>query len=262
VSGLGETPATVQVELFGPFASRADIRCSGTPYWKGSVNVAGDGEFDTEEVTVRRAGFYTFRERIADASTVAGTETACAEESETALAAPLIQTGRTAPPVARRAAEPEADARASAGPRPTRLRIMRLGVNAEVTSVSIDTKSGELAVPKDIGRTGWWQDGSAPGSPEGATLIAGHVDSAKRGAGAFYRLKDAKKGDRIAVTTVDGKERIYRVSSVKTVAKNRLPQSLFTRTGERKLYLVTCGGPFNTAIGHYRDNVVVTAVPL
>jgi hypothetical protein len=24
---------------------------------------------------------------------------------------------------------------------------------------------------------------------------------------------------------------------------------------------VTCGGPFDAAIGHYRDNVVVTAVP-
>jgi len=25
--------------------------------------------------------------------------------------------------------------------------------------------------------------------------------------------------------------------------------------------LVTCGGPFDASIGHYRDNVVVTAVP-
>ncbi|MFT4035693.1 MAG: class F sortase, partial [Patulibacter sp.] len=60
----------------------------------------------------------------------------------------------------------------------------------------------------------------------------------------------------------DGKVRTYRVTSLRTVAKNRLPESLFTRSGERRLYLVTCGGPFNTAIGHYRDNVILTAVPL
>ncbi len=49
---------------------------------------------------------------------------------------------------------------------------------------------------------------------------------------------------------------------MKTVPKNRLPQALFTRTGDRMLYLVTCGGPFNAALGHYRDNVILTAVPL
>lgn len=262
VTGLGQTPATVQVELFGPFATRAEIRCTGTPYWRGTLEVTGDGEFDTEEVTVKRAGFYTFRERIAETPTIAGHEAACAEESETTLAAPLIQTGRTAPPLARRAANPEQDARTAVGPRPTRVRLMRLGINADVASVGIDTKTGELAVPKDISRTGWWRDGGAPSGDEGATLIAGHVDSAKRGAGAFYRLKETKRGDRISVTTVDGKQQVYRVTMIKTVAKNRLPQALFTRTGDPKLYLVTCGGPFNTATGHYRDNVVVTAVPV
>ena len=261
VTGLGQTATTVNVELFGPFASRAEIRCTGTPYWKGKVDVTGDGEFDTEDVTINRAGFYTFRERIADSAAVTGTETACSEEAETSLAAPLIQTGRTAAPLARRAIDPEVDARLAAGPRPTRVRLARLGLSAEVLGAAIDTKTGELAVPKDISKAGWWKDGAVPSS-EGATLIAGHVDSAKRGAGAFYRVKDAKKGDRVVVTTVDGKDRIYRVTGVKTVAKNRLPQSLFTRTGDRVLYLVTCGGPFNTAIGHYRDNVILTAVPL
>ena len=30
----------------------------------------------------------------------------------------------------------------------------------------------------------------------------------------------------------------------------------------RRLVLVTCGGPFDARRGHYRDNIVVTAVPL
>jgi hypothetical protein len=40
-----------------------------------------------------------------------------------------------------------------------------------------------------------------------------------------------------------------------------LPASIYSRTGPRRLVLVTCGGPFNQNIGHYRDNIVVTAVP-
>jgi hypothetical protein len=261
VSGLGQTAATVEVELFGPFATRAAITCDRAPYWKGTVAVTGDGEFDTEEATVKRAGFYTFRERIADAPTVAGTETACSEEAETSLAAPLIQTGRTAPPLGSRAAAPENDARTPSGLRPTLVKYARLGISATVDSVGIDTTSGQLDVTKNVKRTSWWKDGGSPASSEGSTLIAGHVDSAKTGAGAFYPLKNGKKGDRIVVTTVDGKQRTFRVTGVRTVKKDALPQSLFTRSGPKKLYLVTCGGPFNAALGHYRDNVIVTAVP-
>ena len=36
----------------------------------------------------------------------------------------------------------------------------------------------------------------------------------------------------------------------------------FDRTGAPRLVLVTCGGAFRRDIGHYTDNVVVTAEPL
>jgi hypothetical protein len=32
--------------------------------------------------------------------------------------------------------------------------------------------------------------------------------------------------------------------------------------GRARLVLVTCGGPYNRTTGHYRDNIVVTAVPV
>jgi hypothetical protein len=51
------------------------------------------------------------------------------------------------------------------------------------------------------------------------------------------------------------------VTGVRTVLKDELPQALFSRSGEKRLYLVTCGGPFNAKSGHYRDNVIVSAVP-
>ena len=46
-----------------------------------------------------------------------------------------------------------------------------------------------------------------PDRETGAILLAGHIDSAKRGAGAFYALKNARRGDTVTVTSDDGKTR-------------------------------------------------------
>ena len=62
-------------------------------------------------------------------------------------------------------------------------------------------------------------------------------------------------------TTRDGHTFAYKVTSVKTMLKADLPTDIYSRNGRPRLVLVTCGGPFDPAAGHYRDNVVVTAVP-
>ena len=136
------------------------------------------------------------------------------------------------------------------------MTLARLGISAPVSAIGIDMKAGALGIPADIKRVGWWRDGAAPGDKTGTVLIAGHVDSKKDGAGAFYALKSARRGDIVKVDS-----RSYRVTGVKIVRKAALPASIYTRTGSPKLVLVTCGGPFDAAAGHYRDNVVVTAVP-
>ena len=43
VQGLGKTEARIGVELFGPFATRDGIRCTGEPYWTGEIFARGDG---------------------------------------------------------------------------------------------------------------------------------------------------------------------------------------------------------------------------
>jgi LPXTG-site transpeptidase (sortase) family protein len=246
VSGLGQTPATVEVSLYGPYASRADIDCEGAPYWKGEVEVAGDGEYRSPRATVRRAGFYAFRERIVGTETVAAAQGECAVEAETSLAAPLILGGR---------GDRVAHVTARTGG-PSRVRLSRLRINAPVSAVGIDTRSGALGIPSDIRRVGWWRDGAAPGASAGTVLLAGHVDSAEHGAGAFYALRRARRGDTIRLTA-DGGALRYRVTSVRRVRKSALPSSIYTRTGPPRLVLVTCGGPFDGH--HYRDNVIVTA---
>ncbi len=255
VTGLGKTPAQVEVELFGPYATRAEMDCAGTPYWKGTLDVTGDGEFSSPKATVKRAGFYVFRERIAGSESIAATQTDCALEAETSLGAPMILTGRGDEGVAEVRAAQAGDAR------PTRVQLTRAGVDAKVYAIGIDTKAGALGIPSDIHRVGWWRDGAAPGSAAGAILLAGHIDSAKDGAGAFYGLKGARRGDRVELTSADGKTRRYRVATVSLVRKAALPSGVFSRTGRPRLVLVTCSGPFDAKSGHYRDNLIVTATP-
>jgi LPXTG-site transpeptidase (sortase) family protein len=249
VLGLGES-ARIEVELFGPYSGRAAINCSGAPYWRGTVIAHGDGVVRTPPVRLAKAGFYTFRERVAGSSL----ETECAEVAETALARPLVLTGRGDPALRVRTA-------AANPPAPTRVRVPSLDIDAPVFPVSISLPHGALGVPPLIHRLGWWLDGMAPGSSTGSTLIAGHVDSAKGGPGAFNRLHEAHRGDSVQVTTSNGQTRTYRVISVQVMLKSKLPTSIFSRRGRPRLVLVTCGGPFDPSIGRYRDNVVVTAVP-
>lgn len=255
VRGLGKTAAAIDVELFGPFEARAAIGCTGRPFWKGRVFAQGDGELRTPAVRVKRAGFYTWREHLVASASVAETTTECALAVETSLARPEIITGRgdkTHWLAGRRAGAMT----------PTRIRLASRGIDAPVFSSRINTVQNILAVPANIRQTGWWSDGAEPGSAAGAILIAGHVDSKLNGIGSFFRLKDAKAGERVEVRTAGGRTFAYRVVSVKNYLKSKLPTSVFSTKGARRLVVVTCGGPFNEASNHYRDNVVLTAVPL
>ncbi len=253
VRGLGKTPARIRVELFGPFSTRAAIECSGHLRGAVVVTVHGDGVLRTPSFRIARVGFYTFRERLIGSPLVAEAAGSCAQVAETSLGAPLIVTGRG--DVARHV-RVRADSEA-----PVRVRIASLGIDAPVSPSGIDLVHGVLAVPAPINRTGWWRDGAAPGARAGSILIAGHVDSASGGVGAFFKLRDARSGDRISVTTAGGRTFAYRIVSIRNYLKRKLPTNVYSLRGRPRLVLVTCGGPFEASQGHYRDNVVVTAVP-
>jgi Sortase domain len=254
VRGLGKTTATVEVELFGPFASRMDIDCTTTPSRTARMTVEGNGDHRSPAMPVPEVGIYAFREHLLGSESVSDVTTPCAVEEETAVVAPLVLAGRGDTTPVRRVA-------AAGARRPLRVRLARLAIDAPVASVAIDLKTGALGLPTQLRRTGWWRDGAAPGDTHGAALIAGHVDGAKRGIGAFFALRRARAGDVVEVERADGRTRAFRVTTVRTYAKRRLPVSLFSREGRARLVLVTCGGPFDRSTGHYPSNVVVTALP-
>ena len=255
VGGLGKTAARIEVVLYGPFATRDAVGCKGAPVGQTSVTAKGDGVVTSPGIKIAKAGFYVFREHLVGSAFVKDVQTSCTEESEVSLAAPEIITGRG--DVTR---EVRARVR-TAALAPTRVKIDSVGINATSSAVAIDTAKGVLGVSPNIHHTGWWADGAQPGDRTGAVLIAGHVDSATGGAGAFFHLKDAKPGDRVQVPTAGGRTFTYKVVSVKTYLKAQLPTDVWSTRGPARLVLVTCGGPFDQKTRHYRDNIVLTAVP-
>jgi hypothetical protein len=223
--------------------------------WRKSLAVSGDTTVRTPPVRLARSGYYGFREHIAGTSTVAAARTACAPAEATVLSAPEIVTGRG--DVATRTAATAA----AVTHRPVRVRIPSLGIDAPVAPAGIDLAHGVLGVPADIHRLGWWRDGAAPGDPAGTVLVAGHVDSAAAGIGALFPLRNARRGAAVEVDTASGRRVAYRIVSSHLYAKAALPLSVFAPGGSPRLVLVTCGGRFDDATGHYPDDLVVIAVP-
>jgi sortase (surface protein transpeptidase) len=135
------------------------------------------------------------------------------------------------------------------------------GAEPAPVGLSAVADDGTLNVPKDIDELGWWVGSKPMGAAAGTTLIAGHVDSAVAGLGYFAKLTEMQVGDPITVVDGLGQEWQFAVSDTQQTGKEALPAELFDTTGERKLALVTCGGEFDQATGHYTDNFIVWATP-
>ena len=117
---------------------------------------------------------------------------------------------------------------------------------------------GTVEVPQDPADAGWFRLGPPPGS-SGSSVILGHVDSVT-GPAVFYRLKELRPGDRIAVQLDDGTTARFRVHSIETYANADFPaQKVYGKQGRSQLNLVTCGGDYDSSRGGYQSNVVVNA---
>ncbi|MGY1624598.1 class F sortase [Geodermatophilus sp. SYSU D00965] len=161
-------------------------------------------------------------------------------------------------PVGTRAAAPSPVARP---PAPVRLTVPALGVDAPVDPVGV-RDDGQVQLPDDVDRVGWYRFGPVPGG-DGAAVLAGHVDDREQGLGALAPLREAEVGDEVRVTGAAGEVSRWRVVSRDLVDKRALPlDRVFGRTGPPRLVLVTCGGPFVAETGSYQENVVVVAEPL
>ena len=140
---------------------------------------------------------------------------------------------------------------------PVRLWIPAIAVSSPLVRLG-RLPDGSLEVPRDWDKAGWYDQGPRPGQP-GPAVILGHVDS-KTGPAVFYRLQELRPGAIVRVGLADGRVLVFRVQRVSRYPKDEFPtEAVYLPTLSRELRLITCGGSFDYASGHYRDNIVVFA---
>lgn len=129
--------------------------------------------------------------------------------------------------------------------------LLHLGVNADgsIQVPSLTTSADEAA---------WYKYSATPGQI-GAAVIEGHVDS-HHGPAVFFRLGALRPGDMINVTLADGITAIFRVTGVREYTKAGFPSRMIYGDADyAALRLITCGGAFDSATGHYLSSTVVFA---
>lgn len=175
-------------------------------------------------------------------------------QGEPASAAPPVV---ELPTPSTRAGVPVVEVPVAAVPAPVAIRIESIGASAPVDPLGLNA-DGTLEVPTDYQRAGYYTGRSMPGAT-GPAIIVAHIDS-KSGPAVFYRLRDLKPGADVVVTRADGTEVVFVVDRLEQHAKNAFPtDAVYGPTPDATLRLITCGGSWDAAAGHYRDNTIAFA---
>lgn len=140
---------------------------------------------------------------------------------------------------------------------PVSLTIPLIGVQTNLITLGLQS-NGQLQVPATTSVAGWYTGSPRPGSI-GSSIIVGHIDSYK-GRGVFYRLNTLTKGDKIYIKRADGTMAEFSVTSVQGYLKDHFPtEDVYGPVPDAELRLITCGGAFDFATGHYLSDTVVYA---
>jgi hypothetical protein len=143
---------------------------------------------------------------------------------------------------------------------PVSVDIPAIGVSSGLLDLGV-TADGAIQVPSipaQAGEAAWYEYSVTPGQI-GTSLIEGHVDT-YQGPAVFFRLGALRPGDSIEVGLADGITAVFRVTGVRSYLKSSFPAAaVYGPTDYAALRLVTCGGAFDDATGHYLSSVVVFA---
>jgi hypothetical protein len=143
---------------------------------------------------------------------------------------------------------------------PVSVAIPAIGVRSPLLRLGLNP-NGTIAVPDlstSADEAAWYKNSVTPGQI-GTAVIEGHVDS-EVGPAVFFRLGALHPGDHIDVTLADGMTAVFRVTGVREYTKADFPtEMIYGPTHYASLRVVTCGGTFDYATGHYLSSVVVFA---
>ena len=143
---------------------------------------------------------------------------------------------------------------------PLSVEIPAIGVNSRLLDLGVNA-DGTIQVPSLYTRAdeaAWYKYSATPGQI-GASVIEGHVDG-YHGPAVFFRLGALRPGDRIDVSLADGITAVFRVTGVRQYLKSKFPsKAIYGTPGYAALHLITCGGAFDYATGHYLSSTVVFA---
>ncbi len=141
---------------------------------------------------------------------------------------------------------------------PTHISIPSVGIDSDIMVVGRNDDGTMQTPPLFVNITGWYKYSPTPGEI-GPSVIVGHIDTYK-GPSVFWRLGQLQPGDIVAVTRKDGVVVKFRVEALKQFEQNDFPTAeVYGNLDHAGLRLITCGGTFNRATGHYSQNTVVFA---
>jgi hypothetical protein len=143
---------------------------------------------------------------------------------------------------------------------PVSVAIPEIGVQSKLLRLGRN-QDGSIQVPTlttSASEAAWYKYSVTPGQI-GTAVIEGHVDS-YHGPAVFFRLGALKPGNHIDVTLADGITAVFRVTGVREYAKEKFPaETIYGPSDYAALRVITCGGDFDPATGHYLSSVVVFA---
>ena len=128
-----------------------------------------------------------------------------------------------------------------------------------------------IEIPDDISKVGWYKYGAAPGSQGGSTVIVGHRDGENPEPGAFYSLDRIEIGDPIIIDQSKNIDQsnyttiTYKVIKILKIDKKKfytVANKIFSLQGKPTLNLISCIGPYDKKWGGYKQNIIITAIPL
>ncbi len=140
---------------------------------------------------------------------------------------------------------------------PIGLAIETAGVDAGIEALRV--VDGAMQDPTGPWVVAWYENLGSLGTA-GNIVMAGHIDYWNVGPAVFYNLSTLAPGDEIIVSGDNGKAYPFAVEWVRQYDSASIPlDEVAGPTEEQSLTLITCGGTFDYANGHYLQRTVVRA---